>query len=123
MMFRETHTTNLTKAMSDYLSSLNAELPHPLLDALLAFDAETAQRRIFIFRAFVHAYLIRENRVIAFSDSNQFSDLRSWASEGEHGGVEAAGEVEEEEVGAVGEVPFPADTPGRVRRVDDLKSD
>ena len=52
-----------------------------------------------------------------------FSDLRSWASEGEHGGVEAASQVEEEEVGAVGELPFPADTPGRVRRVNNLKSD
>ena len=51
------------------------------------------------------------------------SDLRGWASKGEHGGVETAGEVEEEEVGAVGELPFPADPTGRVRRVDDLKSD
>lgn len=47
--------------------------------------------------------------------------MRGWASEGEDGGVQAAGEVEEQEVGTVGEAPLAADPAGRVRRVDDLK--
>ena len=49
------------------------------------------------------------------------ADLRRGAAEREHGGVEAARQVEEEEERAVGQVAAPADLALRVGRVNHLQ--